>query len=433
MAQASTFYIFSLSLMTLSIAGGIVNRIRDPNRIGNKALVRITQGTSLLTILFLIVLYLVVFLSFSEEILKGVFDNHISISLLLPVLIGLPFASLASGYFEGIFLSRDRYDLYIKSMILSSVVEFLFFIILVYMYELKGALLALGLGGPILLVSSLVYLKKLNEAFKSLFSFVFDFREFCVLLKFCIAVLSSSALGYFVNLWVRADVIDIFGVEKNGILQPAVAISAYSLPLVTNGIWGHLHPSASGIGDTQAGRAELNKVLRIVMLLSGALSLSGMTFSNEIIWLAYSKDFISGSELFPFQLLGDFFYFIFFSVNAYFFSTSKIRYYFSSWVTYSLFFFILTKILMSKFGILSYSLGHLGASFILFFICGGWMVRNHILTKEVVGLFFVVLSFLVLSSTAAVMDLSFGMRIGVWGIGILVLYRFFQSKNLMNF
>ncbi len=428
-SQANTFYIFSVAMMTLSMAGGIINRIRDPKRINNSEAKAITQGTAFFTILILIMIYYIFFYFFADDILKKTFQGYLSMAYLLPALIGLPFHALASGYFEAVFISRDRYNLYVKGSILALILELFSYLIFIYFFALKGAFIALGLSGPIVFCSFMYYLRKLNEPLSSIISIRFDIAELFKVLKFCFAILSSSALGYFVYLWVRADIIKTYGIIENGLLQPAVAISAYSLPLVTNGIWGHLHPAASSKGDTRDGRVELNKVLHIVLIISGILSLSFITFSEQVIWLAFSGDFIPGEKLFPYQLTGDFFYFIFFSVNAYFFSTSKIRYYFASWFAYFLGFFILVKLLVSDYGILAYSVSHLLASISLFLVCTIWMIKNQILSKNIVILFAASLLILISASGAAAYELSLIVRVPIWLIGMIFFYKAFTDRS----
>lgn len=427
-AQANQFYILCISLMTVSMSLAIINRSRHPARQSSAELRAQTQGTGLISVLFLIVIITSLLATFQALIVKNIFSDHIEAAWLIPLFIGLPFSSIASGYFEGLFFSRDRYDLYIRASALSVLFELFWYALFISLYGLKGALIGLGLSGPMLFLSFSFYLRKLGEPLSSLISFDFDFGELKEMLRYCFAMVGSVALGYVATLWIRADIIGSLSPSENGILQPAISLSAYTLPLVTNGIWGHLHPFASASGDNKEGRKELDTVLKVVICLSAMSAMTLITFSHLLIQFAFTKAFLPSQNLFPYQMTGDFFYHIFFAANAYLLCTSQLKSYVLGWFFYYCSLYLAVQWLLPKVGIISYSFGHLGASGILFSASLIWFYKEKIITSVTTTLLIVSMLSIFAVAGGKLLELHTAVQVGLWLV--LTANIFFMFKKL---
>lgn len=421
-AQVNQFYLLSISIMTLSMAVGLINRTRDPMRINDRELRSQTQGTTLVTILALSLIYIVAAIYFSDLILKAVFDLKLNRSFFYLIIVGLPFSAIATGYFEGLFFSRDRYDLYVKCSAVAAFLELSAYVFFVSIYGLKGAMIAIGLSGPIIFFCFAVVLSRLNESILNFFRIQFLYLEFLEIMKFSFILLSSTALGYFITLWVRTQIIKSMGIEANGLLQPALAFSAYSLPFITNGIWGHLHPQASLAGNTQTGRNELHKVLYVVVGLSGFFSLTIITFSHQFIQIAFSHDFLDGEKLIPYQFGGDFLYYVFYAVNVYFLATSQLKFYFLNWIIYYLGLLAIVEGSLSTWGVLAYSKAHLIMSTLLFVINSFWLAKNKVVSSALLKYFLILFSILTICILFKIYSLSLYIHVLIWLAGILFLY-----------
>ena len=374
LAQASQFNLVALALTSISLAVGIINRIRQPARLGDRGAERITRGTAFVSLLGLIGLYVLVVCWNSTLILDSVFHGLLTRWQILPVLMGVPFAVIASGYIEGIFYSRDRFDLYVKASITAALIELVLYVGLVYARGITGALMALGISSATLLASYLWHLRKLGDSWRAMFPIVFDLREFVVLFRFGATMLATTAFGYLCVLYVRGEVLELYGARSNGLLQVVLAFSAYSLPFITNGIWGHLHPLASKLGDTPEVRKELMSVLRVVIILSSLASLTALCIPDVLIHIAYVKAFVGAVKFFPAQFIGDFFYFFAFTLGVFFLAISRLRTYMAGWIAYYVIYLIGSKILFPHIGPLAPSTAHALASFVIA-ACGAvWLI-----------------------------------------------------------
>lgn len=377
-AQVGQFALVALSLTSLSMAVGIINRIREPGRLGDRDAARTTRGTAFATLLVLIVLYLLMSFPLVPYLLEHIFHGNLGYWQFMPVLLGIPFAVFASGYIEGIFFSCNRYDLYVKASAYAAVLELGLYVALSVAYGLSGAILALGLSCVTLFVCFFWQMQKIGEPILELFPLRFEIEELIHLLRYGLVMLVAVALGYVSVLFIRGEVLQFYGAEANGLLQVPLALSAYSLPFITNGVWGHLHPSASQHGDTPEARQELLSVLNIVILLSAGASLTLLSIPEVLVSIAYTPSFLAALPLFPAQFLGDFFYFFAFTLSVYFLATSRLGIYLGGWVAYYAIYAGGGQWLLPKLGPLAVNISHAVASLLLAILGCMWLFYEGI-------------------------------------------------------
>ncbi|MCO5141909.1 MAG: hypothetical protein M9962_02330 [Oligoflexia bacterium] len=418
-SQGNQFHLTAIALTSLSMAVGIINRIREPSRKDIKEEVQKTQGTALSLLTALISIYSVVVVLSYNTINTYIFNNLISASLLIPILIAVPFSVIASGYFEGIFFSRDRYDLYVKASSIAAILDLASTIVLTYLYGLKGAFISIGLSSIYLFLSFLWKSRDLKENIFSFFHFSFDLSECKKLLNYCLVMVVSVSFGYVATIVIRSLFLQKFGSEMNGLLQVSMALSAYSLPFITNGLWGHMHPTVSSLKNSLDAKKELEISLRIVLTLSTLASGIFLTIPEFFIKIVYNHSFLPSMQFFPYQFLGDFFYCFAFTVSVYTLALSKIRVYLLGWLIFHSLFLLSSYLLLPIVHELSVPIAYLGTSAICASLTLIWLKLNDSLNKQVLLL---ALLFLTVISTSACLlkfESSFSIRIT---FGLLVFF-----------
>lgn len=376
LAQAAQFTLVAIALTSVSMAVGIINRTRDERLRARHGSDRLTLGTALVTLLVFSACYMVAAMVCRPFIAAKIFQGTLSESQLLPVLLGVPFAVLSSGYMEGLFYSRDRFDLYVKAGSVASVMELLLYTGGAWLGGISGVLMAVGMSSVTLLASYLWHLRQLHEGWRALFPLTFEWAEAQALLRYAVVMLMTAALGYVSVLYVRAEVLGEYGPKANGLLQVALALSAYSLPFVTNGVWGYLHPLASKLGDTPETKQELLRVLRMVAILSSLGSVAVLSVPELLIKIAYTGDFSEAAAYFPAQFLGDYFYFFAFAVGVFFLATSKLKVYVMGWVAYYAIYLVLARALLPTWGPGAPTVGHCVASCTLGVVAASWLITR---------------------------------------------------------
>jgi hypothetical protein len=199
---------------------------------------------------------------------------------------------------------------------------------------ITGSLIALPLSCFAYFLSYLAFLPRGKRSIDKLFPIHFDRAEAKILLQYSALMTYTSALSYGILLAMRGRILEVGGAAANGILQVPLALSAYGLPFLTNGVWGFLHPKVSGEANRDIQVAHLMETLKIVIPAAAAYAVLAMLLAPHFIPIFYSKDFLADSPLLPWQFSADFSYLIFFALSVYALAVGDLSRYFWAWTLY---------------------------------------------------------------------------------------------------
>jgi PST family polysaccharide transporter len=268
----------------------------------------------------------------------------------------------------------NRYDLYVRAAITATVTGLIAFVPLVTLKGIDGAFWAIFANSACLFLSYLYFVSKVMPL-RKVFRFGFEWRVLRRLLKFSFVMLATSSAGYAVTLLVRRQIISTLGLSANGIAQVPLAITAYYTPFLTNGLWGRLHPATSASGDTQAARAELATILRFIVIFTTAVVVSVLLFQEFLVKLAYSAAFLDALKLLPIQFIGDFFYFIAFTVSVYVLAMPRLRIYLVCWLAYYVVLAASSLLLLPAWGLRAFPIGYALSGAIFGSLALAWLTR----------------------------------------------------------
>jgi PST family polysaccharide transporter len=338
--QASNLQILGISIASLSLAVGVINRmgaIGHDNPERERRLLSTTftvQTAASLTLVAGAVL-------FAGPLIDAVFGaetlarSPVSRLDILAVVFSVPLSVVASGYLEAVFFGGGRYDLYVRSSICATVLGFLSTITIIAVWRLPGAFWSVFVSSALLMSSHLFFVRRVRPL-SGLFRFGFEWSEANALLRFSIAVLVSGALVPTAQLWIGSRVISTLGIDARGLLAVPIALTGYYTPFLTNALWGRLHPTLTRVGPTREGRHELTTALRLTVSLATAAIVAILFLKDLLVPLAYSRAFSSAARLLPMQLFGDYFYFVAFPFTVYALGISRLRVYLAAWVGYAI-------------------------------------------------------------------------------------------------
>jgi PST family polysaccharide transporter len=363
------------------MAVGIINRmgaIGSDNRAREGRLLS-TAFTSQAIVSLTLVVGAVVFAGPLMNLIFGadaLAKSSLSTLDVLAVVFSVPLAVVASGYLEGVFFGAGRYDLYVRASIWATLLGFASTLTMIYFWRLPGAFWSFFVAAGFLAASFIIHIRRVRP-YSELFRFGFDVSEANALIRFSIAILVSGALLPTAQLWIRGRVIALHGIDANGILQVAFAVTAYYTPFLTNGLWGRMHPAITRQGATAEGRRELTTGLRLTVIMATAAIVSILFLKNWLVLLAYSAAFMPATRLLPMQLAGDFFYFIAFPFTVYVLGLSRLRIYLAAWVGYAAASIAASFVLMQWFGVAGVPLGYGVANLIGAIVALGWYVSHR--------------------------------------------------------
>ena len=362
LSQANQMQQLGVTLGSLGLAVGVINRSRSFE--GDEDSQNRVFGTSFTVHFLMSSLMLLVGVLFRKELTLSIFGSLDFVDEFLIALFSLPFYAMASGHLEGVLFGLDQYYLYIRGTVFATLLGFLSYFPLVYFYGISGAFLAFSFSGLVLFASFLFYSLQ-HRTFLQVVSFRFDWDELKILLRFSGVLLLTGCLGYSCLLWMRGRISQELGIDMNGIAHMSMAMTSYYTPFLTNTMWGKFYPSVSRHGDTDASHRQLGTMTQLTVFLCTVMILFVMLLQREIVLLAYTDAFFPALKIIPYQLLGDFFYFIWFLFGVYFMGVSSLRVYLVGWLFFYLGYPALTVYLLDSYQLMALPMGYGLVSFLL--------------------------------------------------------------------
>ncbi len=258
---------------------------------------------------FKIVLPISVFVSififiFSNELSNYLFQSEKFAYILEVFAITIPIF-LMNTLFMAILNGHRDIKKYIILNIISSIVSLVFVSLLVIYFALDGALLAYVLGQSIVLIVTLIYIKK--ESWLKIDNFTYNFQsdEVKKLFGFAVITFTSVSASSIMMLVVRDYLTQNFSAESAGYWQGIWSLSQVSLSLITMSLSTYLLPTLSGLKDSKQISIELQKAYLLMIPVAISISLFAYLLREPIILILFTEKFMPMEELFAWQFVGN--------------------------------------------------------------------------------------------------------------------------------
>ncbi|HGN0242053.1 O-antigen translocase [Proteus mirabilis] len=237
---------------------------------------------------------------FSENVLSNIKYQFIfiiyGITIVLFVLNGL-LLSIINGL-------KDIRN-YIKINIVQSLYSLLFTSLLIYFFNLSGALIALTINQSIIFFITLFLIKKNNIIHIDQFKNNFDKKIAKKLFSFSVMALTSAIMIPTSQFIIRNYISKTQGLEQAGYWQGIWYISTTYLMIVTTTLSTYYLPRLSEITNKKELKKEILQGYKILLPLAIISGIVIYLFRNLIIYILFSPDFESMSPLFLWQIIGD--------------------------------------------------------------------------------------------------------------------------------
>jgi O-antigen/teichoic acid export membrane protein len=188
-----------------------------------------------------------------------------------------------------------------------SIVGLVFTVVLVYFYKITGALYALVLAQSIVFFVTLVMVIKSSWFSRSYFNRPFDKETARKLSSFSLMAIISALTVPVSQIVLRNMVISKLGINDAGYWQGMMRVSDGYLLLVTTSLSTYYLPKLSSLHNDDDLRKEIYQGYKIILPVVFVSCLLIYCLRFFIIHILYTKEFEAMSELFAFQLIGDFF------------------------------------------------------------------------------------------------------------------------------
>jgi len=223
------------------------------------------------------------------------------------ILFGLSLILLSlNNFFLSVLNGFKEFKKFVTINIFTNIISLLFTIILVWLYNLTGVLIALVTYQGFVLIITLFYLRNKKWFSKELWT---SWDKDIVKKYFSYTLMAFvTALTVPVSqLLIRGYIIKEYSIEEAGFWEGINKISAMYLMFITTSFSVYYLPRLSEINDNEALKKEVFKTYKIITPLIFVTLLLIYLLKDFVINILFTKEFYPMKDLFFWQLLGDFF------------------------------------------------------------------------------------------------------------------------------
>lgn len=353
------FQATAVGLVSMSLAVGVINLGRPAWVAGDAAAAGQVLGTALALVAFNASVFLAVVALFGQAFGSGwlaAFEAHGA--SLWPLALAAVVVSFANVLWEGLSFLVDRFDVYVRSNMVAAVCDAGLFSLGAWAFGLPGALAASLLGSLVLFAIYTVFSARAAATRQILAHLRVQRARIRPLLSYSVLMLSTTALGLSCLFAARAHLTAVAGESANGYLQVVTALSAYLLPFVMTGVWGHLHPVAAASGDTPGARNELHRTLVASMRLGCAGCVAVVVSAPLLVSVVYTRSFLDAQPYIPVYFAADLGTMFVSVLGAYLLAVGHKRVYFIGYAAYHGLLLAGVLLAAARWGAWAYVLAH---------------------------------------------------------------------------
>ena len=308
MAYIGNFRNFMTSLegvSTLAFPSGIVKYISESEDQANELNKIVT--TVLLTFLGFSTLLSILIFTFSDYLCAKIFGNNLQYEIVFKaVAIVLPF-SVVSVLFVSIINGLGKYSKLIYATIFSNILASLLTVGLIFQFKLIGALLSIAMNPAILFAVNFFFVPKELQILRRIDVRKYDFSVIKKLAGFSIMILPSFLLNPYITLEIRKFLIVNVGLYESGFWEAITRVSNLYLMFISTLVSLYFYPQLiKSKSESQTKQVFFNFYKSIIPLfVFCTIVIYFLRF--WIIKILFSVEFLPVTDLFLWQIIGDFF------------------------------------------------------------------------------------------------------------------------------
>lgn len=308
MALMGNFRNFSSTLEAIGILGfqnGIVKTVAENQAEKEKVY-------SLLTTVFYTLLITSLLVSFtvligSNYFLKSILNGNETYLLALQVLaFSIPF-SILHLFFVSVINGLSLYKNVINITIFSYIAGLLISVLLMWKFTVLGAMISISIVSFLLFCFSGFYFLKQFQLKEVLNLQHFDFNQIKKVFIFASMTLFSSVLTPIVYIYIRKLIITAQSIEAAGYYEAMIRISSFYMMFITTLVSLYYLPELSKTSTLQENKPLVRQFYKIILPVFSIGLIILFFLKDIVILILFTKDFTEVSNLFFWQLLGDFF------------------------------------------------------------------------------------------------------------------------------
>ena len=307
MALVGNLRNFSTSLESISTLGfqnGIVKYVAESK--GDKQQLQKIISTVFVCLLSVAVLLSGILYFFAAYWNLQIFGNHFEYTIVFKAMaLALPWFAI-SVFFLSIINGLGKFTAVIWITIIGNLIGLLVSITMILQYKTLGALLSIVITPALLFFVTYYFISREFHFLKLFQSNYFDFQAIRRLSSYSLMALVSSVLGPLVFLAIRKNVIAVVGIEAAGFWETMTRISTYYMLFISTILSVYFFPKLVEAKNNLETKKVFWSFYRYIL----PLFLAGLLFiyflRNILIKLLFTTEFLPVTNLFFWQLFGDF-------------------------------------------------------------------------------------------------------------------------------
>lgn len=301
-------------------------------------------STSLVISLFCLFFTFLILFFGSEKISLSIFKTD-SYSYIIKIFSFTILFFTINKFLMSILNGMHMIKKYAIAEISNNIISVFLAITLIYFFKIDGALVALVLNQTISLIITYFLSKNILKSFNNIFSF--DFKVSKSLAQFTLMALITSVLNPSIMIILRNHLVTEYSFDYAGNWDALIKLSNLYLLFILYPISVYYLPKLSSSNTFHELKFTIINSAKFLIPATVIILTGVYFFSDLIVVLAFSKDFILIKEFINLQLIGDFFRVLIWLVSYYFVSKKMTKYFVISELAINLSFLLLSFYLIS--------------------------------------------------------------------------------------
>lgn len=212
-----------------------------------------------------------------------------------------------NGLLIAVLNGFKKFKKYVRVNIVGTIFGFLYSVVLVSSFGLTGAMINAVTFQSMMFFVTLYMFRNEPWLKREFFREKFDLPVIKKYLGYSVMTLTSLALFPVSQMLLRGYVISEISASDAGIWEGMNRISAMYLSVITSALTIYYLPRLSEIQDNGELRREIYKCYKVIVPILICICILIFILRYFILWFLFTPEFYKMSELFPWQLVGDFF------------------------------------------------------------------------------------------------------------------------------
>lgn len=301
-------------------------------------------------VLLLSVITTPVFIFFSKEISKWLFNNDTYAGILSLGVCTLPLSSLGV-LFTSIINGHKNYKRYITLGMVSVFLSSIVMIVLIVFFNIQGAMISAVIQSA--LIGVVMIIGNLKQPWFKLQYFIgkttAESRK--QIGSYILMALTSAIMMPLTLIVIRNILVSTVGWSQTGEWQAVWKISEVYLSVITIALSTYYLPQLASLKNSDDVIEEIKKTAVIIIPLAIVMAVTVYLLRDLAIEILFTKDFTGARDIFLVQLIGDVIKIASWLYSFPMLSRGAIKWYISSEVFFSLLFMSLSLLLVPIYGI----------------------------------------------------------------------------------